>query len=253
MKESDNSNFSIVILAAGKGKRMKNPNISKVMANLDKKPLIHHVLNQALKLNPEKIVVIVGHQKESVINYIRDNFQLIEFAIQDEQLGTGHAVMQTEPNFVNYEGDILILSGDVPLLRATTLNKFIKNHYKNNFDLSVLSTYADNPTGYGRIIRNENGEFIKIIEEKDADTTQKSINEINSGVYFVKSSLLFEALKQISNDNKQNEYYLTDIIEILQTKGYKVGAFAGAEFNELQGVNSPEDLAKAEQYYFAMN
>lgn len=253
MNESENSNFSVVILAAGKGKRMNNPDMSKVMVELDKKPLIHHVIFQAMKLQPGKIVVIVGHQKESVINYIRDNFQLIEFAIQDEQLGTGHAVLQTEPNYVNYEGDILILSGDVPLLRASTLNKFINNHYTNNFDLSVLSTYTPNPTGYGRIIRNDNDEFVKIVEEKDADIRQKTINEINSGVYFVKSSLLFEALKQVSNDNQQNEYYLTDIIEILQQKGYKVGAFAAAEFNELQGVNSPEDLAKAEQYYFAMN
>ncbi len=249
MSKPDYFNFSIIILAAGQGKRMKNPNMSKVMALLDDSPLIAHVLNQAVKLHPDKIVVIVGYQKDTVINYVRENFQLIEFAIQDEQLGTGHAVLQTEPNYINYDGDILILSGDVPLLRSATLDNFIKQHYENNPDLSVLSTYADNPKGYGRIIRNEKNEFVKIVEEKDANSDEQLIKEINSGVYFVNSKLLFDALKQVSNNNQQNEYYLTDIIEILQNNGYKVNAFAGAEFNELQGVNSPEDLANVHHYY----
>jgi UDP-N-acetylglucosamine diphosphorylase/glucosamine-1-phosphate N-acetyltransferase len=253
MTKDSKKKFAIAILAAGKGKRMKNPEMSKVMALLANKPLIAHVLEQALELSPDKIVIIVGHKKESVIDFVNKNYNLIEFAEQNEQLGTGHAVAQTESNFAGYEGEILILSGDVPLLQADTLTEFAGFHSKGGFDLSVLTTFTENPFGYGRIIRDDDNNFVKIVEEKDASEDEKQIKEINSGVYLVKSKLLFDALKKVKNNNTQNEYYLTDIIEMLQKQGYKTGAFPGAEINELQGINSPEDLMLAEKYFSEMN
>ena len=247
------SNFSVIILAAGQGKRMKNPDNAKVMANLSGKPLIRHVLDQSDLLKLQKIVVIVGYQKQKVIDYINSYRNDIVFVEQKEQLGTGHAVDQSENVFKDYDGNILILCGDVPNLRASSLKSFIKKHNDTSSDISVLSTIAKNPYGYGRIIRDSEGNFIKIVEEKDADEFEKKANEINSGVYLVKSQLLFSALKNISNNNAQGEYYLTDIIDILRNWNYNVSAFNVAEFDELQGVNSPEDLAQAERYYVKIN
>jgi UDP-N-acetylglucosamine diphosphorylase/glucosamine-1-phosphate N-acetyltransferase len=250
MPESNGRSIAVAILAAGQGKRMNNPDQSKVMALLDGKPLIAHVLDETNLLNPVSIVLIVGHQRQSVIDFIRSEYSnKILFAEQNQQLGTGHAVAQTKGHLIAFQGDILILSGDVPLLSAKTLNKFIENHNFGNWDLSVLSTIAPDPNGYGRIVRDNLGNFLKIVEQKDADEFEQKIHEINSGVYLVKSDLLFDALDGLSNDNSQGEYYLTDIIEIAYNKSYKVNCFAGAEFGELQGINSPQDLAKAEEYY----
>lgn len=252
MNSKMNHNLCIIILAAGKGKRMNNPNLAKVMATLSGKPLIGHVLDEAKKLNPERIILVVGHQKESVIEYVTSiSNENITFVEQREQLGTGHAVNQAKPELVNYNGDILILAGDVPLLSAETLLIFIENHTKNKSDVSVLSTIATNPFGYGRIIRDKEANFIKIVEEKDASIEERQVKEINSGVFLLNTDFLFNSLQAVSNKNAQGEYYLTDIIEILKNKGAKVQAFAGAEFDELQGVNSPEDLKKVEDFYYS--
>lgn len=242
--------LSVVILAAGEGKRMKNPNLPKVLAPLKSKPLIGHVLHTALELSPEKIVLIIGHLKEAVIDYIKGmESKTIEYAVQERQLGTGHAVAQAEHALTNYEGNVLILCGDVPLLSQKTLRRFIEEHAQANSDLSVLSADAPDPKGYGRIVRNDNGDFIKITEEKDASDQEKKITEFNSGVFFVKSGLLFDALRQVSNDNAQGEYYLTDIVDIARNRGNSTHAFKLADFDELQGVNSPEDLKRAEKKY----
>jgi UDP-N-acetylglucosamine diphosphorylase/glucosamine-1-phosphate N-acetyltransferase len=243
------TDFAVVVLAAGKGKRMNNPNISKVMALLDARPLLHHVLTEAELLEPTKIVVIVGHQKQSVIDYTKTEFPDVEFAEQNEQKGTGHAVMQTSEMLKDFSGNVLILSGDVPLLGHEAMQSFIDYHYAENAELSVLSANAPNPFGYGRIVRDDDGNFLRIVEEKDASDDEKKITEINSGIYFVKSSLLFNALDSVSDNNAQGEYYLTDIIEILHHRGHKVVAFAGAVFDELQGVNSPDDLERVTEYY----
>ena len=229
---------------------MNNPDMSKVMALLDAKPLIYHVLKEAENLNPAEIILIVGHQKQSVVDYVQSAFPGILFAEQNEQMGTGHAVMQTIDNLKDFQGNVLILSGDVPLLSSGTLSKFIGFHFESGADLTVLSTIAPNPYGYGRIIRDSENDFLKIVEEKDATADEKEINEINSGVYFVKSSILFDALGSVSDNNAQGEYYLTDIIEILHKRGYKVMAFPGAVFEELQGVNSPDDLAMITEYFY---
>lgn len=246
-----NNNFSVVILAAGKGKRMKNPELPKVLVELAGKPLLGHVLEQVDILSPEKTVVVIGHKKEKVYDFLdklnQDSISAVE---QNEQLGTGHAVDQAAPVLNDYSGDVLILCGDVPLLKAETLGKFISQHNENNADVSVLSTIIDNPTGYGRIVRDSDNNFLKITEEKDANDAEKKVKEINSGVYILKAKKLFSSLKNVSNNNAQGEYYLTDIIAILRSEGAKVQAFAGAEFEELQGVNSPEDLKRAEECYY---
>lgn len=242
--------FSIIILAAGKGKRMNNPNLPKVMALLDGEPLIKHVLDCSQELLPSKIVLVVGHHKEIVIQYIESlGISSIHCVEQAEQLGTGHAVAQAEPILNNFKGNALILCGDVPLLRASTLQKFISLHNEASADVSVLSTIAPNPFAYGRIVRDEQNNFKKIVEEKDSTESEKLINEINSGVYFVNCELLFSSLKAVSNVNAQGEYYLTDIISILNRQGKKVCAFACADFDEIQGVNSPEDLANVERNF----
>ncbi len=244
----NSENLYVVILAAGKGKRMKQPGKAKVMTELKGKTLIERVLEDAKKLNPQKIVIVVGYQKDDVIEYLSSPDADYVFVEQNEQLGTGHAVAQAEKMIPLDEANVLILCGDVPNLRYETLSEFISKHYKNNSDVSVLSTIASNPSGYGRIVRNDNGDFVKITEEKDADDEEKKIDEINSGVFLVKSNLLFPTLKRVSNDNAQGEYYLTDIIDILKKENKRIFAFPLADFKELQGVNSPEDLKKAETY-----
>jgi UDP-N-acetylglucosamine diphosphorylase/glucosamine-1-phosphate N-acetyltransferase len=239
--------LAIAILAAGKGKRMNNPNLPKVLTLLNGKPLLEFVLNTSILINPQKIITIIGHQKEKVIDFLatfetKTNGNHIEYVLQNEQLGTGHAILQTEQALIGFSGDVLILSGDVPLLSYGTLKEFINLHNSNKIDASVLTAYAPNPTNYGRIVRNEVGEFLRIIEEKDARENEKYKNEINSGVYLIKKVILFDSLKEIRNNNVQGEYYLTDVIEVLRNQKFKVAAHPIAKFEEIQGINSIDDL-----------
>lgn len=248
---NENLSLAIVILAAGQGKRMKNPDIPKVLAELSNKPLISYVIDVSNKLSPEKIIAIIGHKKEVVEEYLGKEYPEVEYAYQLMQLGTGHAVMQAQNNLESFDGDVLILCGDVPLLQAKTLNSFIKKHQESSSDLSVLSAVTESPTGYGRIVRNEAKDFYKITEEKDADEEVKKIKEINSGIFLVNSKMLFNALSKISNKNAQGEYYLTDIVEVFVNENRKCLAFTGVSFDELQGINSPEDLLRAERYFYS--
>jgi len=242
--------LSVVILAAGKGKRMNNPDLPKVLVELDNKPLLVHVLDQTQALHPNQIVIVVGHMKEKVKNHISSlPFENISFVDQDDQLGTGHAVDQAREELKNFEGDTLILLGDVPLLRAQTLKNFISKHVETESDLSVLSAKTIDPTGYGRICRDSNGDFTKITEHKDCNDEELRVDEINSGIFCVNNSKLFSSLKNISNQNAQGEYYLTDIVEIIKNDGGKVMADPAAGFDELQGINSMDDLERAEKYY----
>lgn len=246
-----NNRLAMLILAAGKGKRMNNPDIPKVLANLSEQPLLYYVLKQTSLLNPTKTIVVVGHKSELVIEYCNNSeFENIEFAHQEQQLGTGNAVLVAENNLIDADYSVLILAGDVPLLRAKTLLNFIERHNLNKSECSVLSTNAPNPTGYGRIVRDKDGNFLKITEHKDANENELKISEINSGIFLVNSKILFESLKKISNNNTQKEYYLTDIIEIMKNDNRKVFAFDCAEFNELQGINTTEELLKAEKFFY---
>lgn len=251
LKEVANSmkNLAVVILAAGKGKRMNNPDLPKVLARINDKPLIHFVLSEISSLNPAKSVVVIGHHGEMVENYIKSNFSIVvHFAIQEQQLGTGHAVLVSEFIMKEFDGNTLILAGDVPNITSQSLNIFINNHLKNNADISVLSAKTENPTGYGRIVRDNEGNFLKITEHKDASEVVLLIKEINSGIILADNKLLFTLLNLLTNDNKQGEYYLTDIIELAKNNDKKVFAFEVANFDEIQGVNTLEELKNAENY-----
>ena len=242
--------LATIILAAGKGKRMKNPDKSKVMFELNGKPLIQHVVDLALKIHSDKIELIVGHQKQSVINFIGekypDDISRIKFAHQDEQLGTGHAVMQTYEELKDFKGDVLILSGDVPMLKFETIKKFLSFHYDNNFQASLLSAIFDDPFGYGRIIRDSDNNFVDIREEKDSSEKEKKIKEINSGIYIIDSELLFEAIKTLKTDNSQGEYYLTDVFKYFRDKGIKIGAIPVDNNIEICGINTIDQLKELE-------
>ena len=245
-------NFSIIILAAGLGKRMNNPNEAKVLAKLNGLPLIHYVFQTAISLNPDKICIVVGHQKEMLISYIEEHilnlfpFQNIEYVVQTEQLGTGHAVKCCENNFKEYTGKILILSGDVPLLTRETLSNFIENSKET--DLSVMTSIASAPSGYGRILRDNDGNIIAIKEEKDTSDWERLINEINAGIYIVGSNLLFSLLEKVENKNNVGEYYLTDIISIGLTEKKRVVANTIVNLSEVEGINTMEQLQKIRNF-----
>lgn len=241
-------NITVAILAAGKGTRMNVPDLPKVLVPLNNKPLLGYVLETIENLNSSKTVVILGHEKEKVENYLnQNNFSNIKTVVQEPQLGTGHAVNQTKSELVNSNSDILILCGDVPLLTLETLNQFIEYHDVNKSSLTVLSAITNIPYGYGRIIRDNNNNFARIVEQKDANELEKSVNEINSGTYIVKSELLFSALERVNNRNAQGEYYLTDIVEIIKNDGHKVMAYPTTNIDEIQGINSIDDLKLAEE------
>jgi len=237
-------------MAAGKGKRMRNPEKSKVMFELKGKPMIEYVIDLSLKINSELIVPIVGHQKNDVMDFISEKFAgemgRILFAAQDEQLGTGHALMQTKDLLKDFAGDVLILSGDVPLLKYETVMKFLKFHYDDGFAASLLSANFENPFGYGRVIRSIGGTLVDIVEEKDAADDEKLIKEINSGIYIVECGILFEALETLKTDNAQGEYYLTDIFKYFRDKNIKIGAVPVENNVEITGINTVEQLEELE-------
>ncbi|MDQ3020682.1 MAG: sugar phosphate nucleotidyltransferase [Bacteroidota bacterium] len=238
--------LTTVIMAAGKGKRMKNPDKSKVMNELNEKPLIQYVIELALSINSKMIIPVVGHQKQSVIDFLKSQFpeeiNKIKFAHQDEQLGTGHALMQTKELLEDFDGDVLILSGDVPLLKIETLNSFLKFHNENNFDSSLISAVFDNPSGYGRVLRDEKKSFYDIREEKDCSDDEKKCTEINSGIYIIDNKILFEALKTLKTDNAQGEYYLTDVFKYFKNSGKKIGAYPVKDVIEITGINTFDQL-----------
>lgn len=230
---------------------MKNPDKSKVMFEMNGKPMIEYVINLAIRIHSDLIIPIVGHQKQSVIDFLTLEFsgrdKRIKFAHQDMQLGTGHAIMQTQEYLKNFDGNVLILSGDVPLLKYETVTKFIEYNNNNNFKASLISAVFEDPHGYGRIIRDDEGTFRYIVEEKDATEEQKKIKEINSGIYIVDCKLLFEALGTIKTDNAQGEYYLTDIFNYFRDRRIKIGAIPADNSIEITGVNTIEQLRELEK------
>ncbi len=236
--------LAVIILAAGKGTRFKS-NIPKVLHKLVEKPMIEFVIDISKELTQEKnIYVVIGYKKELIEQELK-KYKDLNYVYQENQNGTGHAVMCCENTLNGFNGDILILCGDMPLIKLNTLREFY-NFYKNNsLDIAVLTTELDNPFGYGRIIRN-GSKVLKIIEEKDANEEIKKINEINTGIYLVKANILFNLLKNISNNNVQKEYYLTDIIEIANKNKLKVDGFIVKDSIQFLGINTKIQLAEAE-------
>lgn len=237
-----------IVLAAGKGTRMK-ANKPKVVFPLAGKPMINRVLETARKIDSDLITVVVGYKKDEVIATTEHN-EKIKFVVQVEQNGTGHAVMVTEEQFKDFEGDVFILCGDVPLLRHQTLEKMLDHHRENNAACTVLTAEMDDALRYGRIVRNEKGNVQCIVEFKDANAEERMITEINTGIYCFDAKSLFKALKNISNNNKQNEYYLTDTLQILNNENKLVTSVLLEDMVEASGINSKEQLTKLENEYF---
>lgn len=235
--------LGVIILAAGKGTRMKS-SLPKVLHRVLNESMISRVVSQAKSIGAEKTVVIVGYKKEMVVEELKNRD--VEFAIQSEQLGTGHAIQMATENFKNWDGDVIILSGDVPLLTTATIEKLIEKHNKEKADASVLSAIFEDPTGYGRIIRKADDTYSHSVEEKDANDEIKKIKEINSGIYIFKSKHLFHYLRFINNDNAQGEYYLTEVLPLMVKDNKKIVLQIANNPNEIQGINTIQQLQDAD-------
>lgn len=237
------SNLAAVILAAGKGTRMKSV-LPKVLHEVGGKPMVQHVLDAAKEAGAEKNVVVIGFGAESVAESLKDQG---EFAIQAEQLGTGHAVMQAREKLAGFAGTVMVLCGDTPLLTGETLHSLFAAHSKAKAAATVLTAVMPDPSGYGRVIRDAKGNVLKIVEQKDAKPVELAVQEVNTGIYCFEKEVLFDALDHIGCENQQGEYYLTDVIGILVNSGSKVWAVEAKNSEETLGVNSRLQLAQAEK------
>ena len=234
--------LAAVVLAAGKGTRMGG-DIPKVCHELDGKPLIAHVLEAIAPLQPERIILVVGYRAEAVAGAVRAFSNLpIEFVQQEEQRGTGHAVSVAEGLLKDFAGDVLIRYGDTPLVRTETLARLCAAHRSARGSGTLLTTHLDNPTGYGRIIRDETGRVVRIEEEKSATDEERRIREINAGAYCYRAHALFAALKKLRPNSANGEFYLTDAVRILTARGRQIVALPAALPQEVLGVNTPEQL-----------
>ncbi len=236
--------IGVILLAAGQGKRMKSE-LPKVVHALCGKPLFLHTLETAQQLQPTKIAIVIGHGAEFVQQYYpKDD---IDWVVQERQLGTGHAVLCTSKNFDEFSGDILILSGDVPLITRDTLQAMIGRHRDQRAELTLMTAHLEVPTGYGRVMRDDAGAVRGIIEERDATAVEKQITEVNAGVYVAAPKFLFSALERVDNRNEQQEYYLPDIVKIGLQEGKNIATFGIDNPQEMMGINTREELAAMEK------
>ena len=233
-----------VILAAGKGTRMKSETTPKVLHEIMGKTLLGYVLDNVKNFVSEEFV-IVGHHAQEVEDFVKNNYDNAKTVLQSPQLGTGHAVSMVCPSLENYDGLVLILCGDTPLVREETLKKFVEFHNSNNSDLTVMSTIFDNPTNYGRIIREADNSLKCIVEEKDATVEQKAVKEVNAGIYCLNWAKIKSAFGQLKSNNAQGEYYLTDIISWGKEQNLNVNAYILEDSDEIYGINSRLNLAEA--------
>lgn len=234
-----------IILAAGKSKRMQSET-PKVLHQVCGRPLIEYVLDAAREAGATRIVLIVGHKAEQVKEALQHHSD-VEFALQTEQLGTGHAVMSAHELLADYQGQVLILAGDTPLLRGSSLARLLKEQADANAACVVGTARTENNAGLGRIVRNEQGEFLRIVEQRDATPEEQKITEINTGCFAFDGPSLFSALQKVRPENAQGEYYLTDCPEILLREGKPVMAACVMEIEEALGVNTQEQLADVEK------
>lgn len=235
--------FTSVILAAGMGTRMKSK-MPKVLHKVCGKPLSKWVIDASEAAGADKVCAVVGHKAETVKEVLGD---VCKFALQAEQKGTGHAVMQAIDVIKNSKGEVVILNGDTPLITAETINKAIEYHKNNDNQATVITAILDDATGYGRIVRDNDGSVLKIVEQKDASEEEKKINEVNSGMYVFDAQSLVYALDKITPNNAQGEYYLTDTLEILLSAGKKIGGYAISDNDEIRGINDRVQLNEAEK------
>ena len=234
--------FWTIILAAGKGKRMKS-SLAKVLHPVCGVPMLTHSVAAARAAGAGKIVVVVGHQAGR-IRELFDKGELI-FVEQRALLGTGHAVLQAEEVFKDYTGTVVILCGDVPLIRPETVRALYDRHRSKEAAVTVLTTIPAEPAGYGRVVKEKEGSVLKIVEDRDATAEEKAIREINTGIYCVESVFLFDAVTRLRNRNAQGEYYLTDIVEMARKNGLRVMSTLADDPEEVMGINTCEELEKA--------
>ncbi|MFH1825022.1 MAG: sugar phosphate nucleotidyltransferase [Candidatus Firestonebacteria bacterium] len=233
-----------IILAGGKGKRMKSP-LPKVLHKICGKPMIYYVLHSMSSLKEiKKIIVVVGYKKDMVKKEVKG----AEIAIQKKRLGTADAVKSCRNILKRYNEDILIVCGDIPLITSKTLFCLIKKHKKNKSDLTIITIFVKDPAGYGRIIRDSQKDVVGIIEEKDCNEIQKKIQEINSGIYCFNWQKLNKALSKIKINKLKKEYYLTNVISIFKKKRYKINTFLAKDSSEIMGVDTRERLKEAEKW-----
>jgi bifunctional UDP-N-acetylglucosamine pyrophosphorylase/glucosamine-1-phosphate N-acetyltransferase len=242
------SDLHVVILAAGKGTRMKSA-LPKVIHPLAGRPIIEHVLGTASALKAADTVLVVGHEADQVRSALA-GYPALQFVVQAPQLGTGHALLQTESILAGRTGTVLLLYGDVPLLRASTLEQLLERHHAERAAATVLTAELDEPYGYGRIVRDASGRIERIVEERDASGPEQAIREINSGIYAFSLVNLFDALRGLATDNAQGEYYLTDLVAAYRRRGLTVETLRLDDETELRGVNSRLDLADLSRVMF---
>ena len=231
--------LSVVVLAAGKGTRMHS-SLAKVLHPLAGNPLIAYVLASVQPLAPQHLIAVVGHQADAV-RQVSERFGA-RSVVQEPQLGTGHAVAQAATLLHGFDGDVLVLCGDVPLLQTATLRRMLDEHRGRQAALTMLTTCLDDPKGYGRILRDGQGAVTSIVEELDATAPQKDVREVNSGVYCLRASFLFDALPRVGRRNAQGEQYLTDVVGLAARDGLPIADVA-TKPDEIRGVNTPADLA----------
>jgi len=236
--------YAAIILAAGKGKRMKSQ-LPKVLHPILGCPILSYVLHAVNEISPKRIIVIIGHGGERIKGAFHSD--QIEYVLQNEPLGTGHAAMCAHEALKDFNGTVVILNGDFPLIRPETLKGFIEMHRRSKGALSLLTTVLDNPDGYGRVIRGRDGDVIRVVEEKDATAEEREIKEINSGAYCVESDFLWKALREIGRNNEQKEYYLPDIIGVATESGKRVVGYPVPDSEEVLGVNNRVELAGVER------
>jgi UDP-N-acetylglucosamine diphosphorylase/glucosamine-1-phosphate N-acetyltransferase len=246
--------LAAVIMAAGQGKRMQDPSKPKVLYPLSGQPLVAYVLRLTEQLGCQPTIVIIGFGRDQVQDYLANEFPSVETVIQAEQLGTGHAVLQTEASLNAFDGDVLVLSGDVPLLSLQTVRELVRTHRTMHAKATVLTVSLDDPHGYGRVIRSQDGaSLMKIVEERDASPKEKMIAEINSGIYVFDASALFSSLKTLKRENVQGEYYLTDVFEEILSR-FGQGSIAiqtTSDPFEVAGVNTKDQLLALEEVFLS--
>ncbi|HEY8560975.1 MAG TPA: bifunctional UDP-N-acetylglucosamine diphosphorylase/glucosamine-1-phosphate N-acetyltransferase GlmU [Pyrinomonadaceae bacterium] len=248
---NEQKTLDVLVLAAGLGTRMRS-NLAKVLHKLDNRPLINHVCRTATALAPRKIFVVIGHQGEDVQAAVLEELESehAAFVWQKEQLGTGHAVNAAREFLENEDSTLLVLSGDVPMIRAETLAALVQQHRAHRgrgAACTILTVKLDDPTGYGRIVRDDHGLFDHIVEQKDASEEERKVKEINSGIYCFETRKLYEALSQVKNENAQGEYYLTDVPGLLRERGEDVAIYHHPDSHEIEGINNRAQLADLER------
>jgi bifunctional UDP-N-acetylglucosamine pyrophosphorylase / glucosamine-1-phosphate N-acetyltransferase len=248
---NEQKTLDVLILAAGLGTRMRS-NLAKVLHKLDGRPLINHVCRTATALAPRKVYVVIGHQGEDVKTAVLEELdeEHAEFVWQKEQLGTGHAVNSAREFLENENSTLLVLSGDVPMIRAETLAALVQQHRAHRGKgaaCTILTVKLDDPIGYGRIVRDDAGLFDRIVEQKDANEEERKVKEINSGIYCFDTRKLYDTLSNVKNENAQGEYYLTDVPTLLRERGEDIAIYHHSDSHEIEGINNRVQLADMER------